>query len=36
MDYPYPILKKQLDLAGRKLVIETGNLNKPVEQFLLW
>ncbi|HHY05615.1 MAG TPA: polyribonucleotide nucleotidyltransferase, partial [Clostridia bacterium] len=28
MDYPYPILKKQLDLAGRKLVIETGKVGK--------
>ena len=28
MEYPYPILKKQIDLAGRKLVLETGRLGK--------
>ena len=28
MEYPYPILRKQIDLAGRKLVLETGRLGK--------
>jgi polyribonucleotide nucleotidyltransferase len=28
MDYPYPILRKQLDIAGRKLVLETGRVGK--------
>ncbi|MGI6589004.1 MAG: polyribonucleotide nucleotidyltransferase [Peptococcia bacterium] len=28
MDYPYPILRKQLDVAGRKLVLETGRVGK--------
>lgn len=28
MDYPYPILSKQLDVAGRKLVLETGRMGK--------
>ena len=28
MEYPYPILRKQIDLVGRKLVLETGRLGK--------
>jgi len=28
MEYPYPILRKQLDLAGRNLVLETGRMGK--------
>lgn len=28
MEYPYPILRKQIELAGRKLVLETGRLGK--------
>ena len=28
MDYPDSILKKQLDLAGRTLVMETGKIGK--------
>ena len=28
MEYPYPILRKQFDLAGRKLVLETGRMGK--------
>ncbi|MDD2432689.1 MAG: polyribonucleotide nucleotidyltransferase [Clostridia bacterium] len=28
MDYPYPVLRKQLDIAGRKLVLETGRVGK--------
>lgn len=28
MEYPYPILRKQMELAGRKLVLETGRMGK--------
>jgi len=28
MEYPYPIIRKQIDLAGRKLILETGRLGK--------
>lgn len=28
MEYPYPILKKEIEIAGRKLIFETGRMAK--------